>query len=56
LYRGGKRLLAKILGWIVVIVIVVFIITNPVEAGNLVREWIDAIIAFFASLAGGHPS
>lgn len=49
-------MLAKVLGWIVVVIIVVFIITNPVEAGNLVREWINAIITFFTHLAGGSSS
>ena len=52
MYKGGKGLLAKVLGWILAIVIVVFIITNPVEAGNLVRDWIQAIITFFEHLAG----
>jgi hypothetical protein len=46
-------LLARILGWIIIVIIVVFIITNPYEAGSLVRDWIDAIITFFSSLAGG---
>jgi len=49
-------LLGRVIGWIVVVVIVVFIISNPAEAGNLVNEWIHAIITFFTQLAGGGHS
>ena len=45
-------MLWTILGWILVVVIVVFIISNPAEAGTLVRDWIEAIITFFTHLAG----
>jgi len=56
LYEGGKRLLGKVLGWIVVVVVVVFIISNPAQAGALVNDWIHAIITFFTQLAGGSHS
>lgn len=46
-------MLAKIIGWIVVILIVVWIVSNPSGAGNSVHSWISDIFAFFQHLASG---
>ncbi len=44
-------MLQKIVGWIIVVLIVVWIITNPSSAGDTVHGWITGIIDFFRHLA-----
>lgn len=50
---GGKPLITKIAGWVVVILIVVWIISDPSGAGADVHGWINDIISFFTHLAHG---
>jgi len=50
---GGQGMLPKILGWIVVILIVVWIVSNPSGAGTSVHSWISDIFSFFQHLASG---
>jgi hypothetical protein len=45
--------LAKIIGWIVGILIVIWIVSDPAAAGNHVHAWIADIVAFFQHLAKG---
>jgi len=47
-------LIAKIVGWIIVIAILVWIISNPEQAGHDVNVWITGIINFFQSAVGVH--
>jgi hypothetical protein len=46
-------LITKIVGWIVGILIIVWIVTNPAGAGNDVHAWITDIVSFFSHLTGG---
>ena len=46
-------MVSKIVGWIVIILIVVWILSNPSGAGSTVHGWITGIISFFQPLAGG---
>jgi len=46
-------LAAKIIGWAVVILIVIWIISNPTAAGTSVHTWITDIVSFFTHLARG---
>ena len=46
-------MIAKIAGWIVGILIIVWIVTNPAAAGNDVHAWISDIVSFFSHLASG---
>ena len=43
----------KIAGWVAVILIVVWIISNPAKAGASVHSWITSIVDFFSHLANG---
>jgi hypothetical protein len=45
--------LSKIIGWIVVILIVVWVVSNPSGAGTSVHGWITDVISFFQHLATG---
>ncbi len=45
-------MIAKIVGWIIVIAILVWIISNPAQAGHDVHTWITGIIDFFESAVG----
>jgi hypothetical protein len=45
--------LTKIIGWVVVILIVIWVVSNPGAAGNSVHDWIADIISFFQHLANG---
>lgn len=49
-----RRLIAKIVGWIIVIAILVWIISNPEQAGRDVNDWITGIISFFQNAVGVH--
>lgn len=49
----ADHLVAKIIGWIVIILIVVWILSNPAGAGSTVHSWITGIISFFQHLASG---
>lgn len=51
--READRLVAKIIGWVVVILIVIWIISNPTAAGTSVHNWITDIVSFFTHLARG---
>jgi hypothetical protein len=44
-------MLQKIVGWIIVVLIVVWIVSNPSSAGDTVHGWITGIIDFFRHLA-----
>jgi hypothetical protein len=44
-------LLQKLIGVIVTVLVLVWIISNPAGAGNMVHDWIAGIITFFAHLA-----
>jgi hypothetical protein len=52
-WQEADHLVPKILGWIVIILIVVWILSNPAGAGSTVHGWITGIISFFQHLAGG---
>jgi hypothetical protein len=51
--READRLVAKIIGWVVVILIVIWIISDPTAAGTSVHNWITDIVSFFTHLARG---
>jgi len=44
-------MLRKVLGWAAVILIVVWIVSNPAVAGNSVHAWVTDIVTFFRHLA-----
>ena len=46
-------MVAKIIGWVVIILIVVWVLSNPSGAGSTVHGWITGIISFFQHLASG---
>ena len=46
-------MVTKIIGWAVVILIVIWIVSDPAAAGASVHGWIDDIISFFTHLARG---
>jgi hypothetical protein len=48
-----NRLVAKVVGWAIVILIVIWVISNPSRAGTDVHGWATAIVSFFSHLAGG---
>jgi hypothetical protein len=39
--------------WIVLIIVIVWIVSNPAGAGNDVHTWANDIISFFRHLAEG---
>ncbi len=39
--------------WIVLILIVVWVLSNPAGAGNDVHDWVNDVIRFFWHLANG---
>ena len=48
--RGGSeeiRLLSRLIGIIITILIIVWIVSNPATAGNDVHGWIAGIFVFF---------
>lgn len=46
-------MIGKIIGWIIIILIVVWVISNPTGAGHAVHTWITDILSFFTHLASG---
>lgn len=44
------KLLQKVLGILVAIVIIVWIVSDPAGAGNSVHNWISGIVTFFHHL------
>ena len=44
-------MIQKIVGWVIVILIVVWIVSNPSSAGDSVHGWVTGIIDFFKHLA-----
>jgi hypothetical protein len=49
--REARPLLSKIIGVIVVVLIIVWIVSNPASAGDTVHSWISGLITFFHHLA-----
>jgi hypothetical protein len=43
-------LIGKIAGWLIVIMIAVWVVTNPVGAGHAIHQWVSSIFAFFSAL------
>jgi len=46
-------LVSKVIGWAAVILIIVWIFSNPTAAGTTVHNWITDIVSFFQHLARG---
>jgi hypothetical protein len=46
-------LIGKVVGWVIVIIIVVWVISKPSGAGTDVHNWVTDIISFFTHLASG---
>lgn len=46
-------MLTKLLGWLVLVLIVVWIVKNPASAGQTVHGWASGLLTFAGSL-GGH--
>jgi len=46
-------LIGKVLSWVIIILIVVWIISDPAKAGTQVHGWIQDIVDFFTHLASG---
>ena len=46
-------MLGKVLGWGVVILIIIWVVSNPGAAGNSVHSWIGDVFSFFQHLARG---
>ena len=46
-------MLAKIAGWTVGILVVVWIVSTPAGAGNDVHSWVSGILSLFQHLAKG---
>jgi hypothetical protein len=44
-------LLARLIGFIVAILIIVWIVSNPAAAGDIVHGWITGLLTFFRHLA-----
>lgn len=44
-------MLAKVIGIIVAVLIIVWIVSNPASAGDVVHGWISGVITFFHHLA-----
>ena len=49
--REARAVLQKVLGWIVAILLVVWIVSNPAAAGNTLHSWVTGIITFFQHVA-----
>lgn len=48
---GRRALLQRILGFAVLILIIVWIVSDPASAGDTVHSWISGIITFFHHIA-----
>ena len=46
-------MVGKIIGWIVGILIIIWIVSNPAGAGHDVHLWINDVVSFFSHLANG---
>ena len=46
-----ERLLSRIIGIVVAILVIVWIVSNPASAGNTVHGWITGVVTFFHHLA-----
>ena len=46
-------MLAKIMGWTVGILVIVWIVSTPTGAGNDVHSWVSGILSFFQHLSRG---
>jgi len=46
-------LVGKVVGWAILILIIVWIISNPSHAGAEVHSWITGVVSFFSHLANG---
>jgi hypothetical protein len=46
-------MMSRLAGWIIVILIVVWIVSNPAAAGDSVHGWAQDVVAFFTHLARG---
>lgn len=46
-------MLTKALTWMVVILIVIWVVSNPAQAGDDVHNWAASVVAFFTHLARG---
>jgi hypothetical protein len=46
-------MIGKLLGWLVIAFIVLWIVKDPVGAGTSVHNWVDGVLTF-ATSAGGH--
>ena len=44
--------MSKLVKWLVIIAIVVWVISNPVHAGDSLRAWTSGALTFFHHLAG----
>ena len=53
LRRAGRRLplLQKVLGYIVALLIIVWIVANPASAGDTVHTWITGVFTFLRHLS-----
>ena len=46
-------MLTKVIGFAVVVLIVVWVVSTPAGAGTDVHNWVSAILDFFSHLAKG---
>jgi Fe2+ transport system protein B len=51
--QRGKVLVPKAVGWIIAVLVIVWIVANPARAGNDVHTWINDIVSFFSHLTNG---
>ena len=49
---GEQKLLQRVLGILVAVLIVVWIVSNPAAAGNSIHGWITGLFTFFHHLTG----
>jgi len=46
-------LVGKVIGWVILILVIVWIISDPAKAGAEVHSWITGVVSFFSHLANG---
>jgi hypothetical protein len=51
--RTENTMMSRLAGWIIVILIVVWIVSNPAAAGTSVHGWATDVVAFLTHLARG---
>lgn len=44
-------MLGKIIGWVIIILIVFYVLSNPHHAAGEVHGWLTGILAYFQGLA-----